>query len=88
MTAPQKGDIMQLTVELTPEQMGLLALKVAETLAKRQPMVARPLTVSEFARATGLSEPSVYRLIAAKELRVVAGLAKKLIPASELERFK
>lgn len=79
---------MKITLELTEDQLAMLSDRVAETLARKQPVFARPLTVGEFSRLTGLSEPSVYRLITAQELRTVSGLAKKLIPAAELERFQ
>lgn len=51
------------------------------------PMVC---TAAEFARATGISPSTVYQLIRSGNLRSVSppGLRNKLIPISELDKFK
>jgi len=77
---------MQLTIELTPEQLQQLAAEVAKLTTR--PALDQPLTVHEFAEATRLSVNTVYRRVEAGEIRRVKGLAKVLIPAAELERFK
>jgi len=79
---------MEMTITLTDEQLDVLADKLAERQARRRPSFQGPLSVSEFARLTGLSEPSVYRQVHAGQVRRVQGLAKILIPAAELERFR
>jgi len=79
---------MQLTFELTPQQMAELTRAVADEL-RRNPVntVSRPVSVEEFCAATGMSKPTVYRRINAGEIRIVMGMGRRLIPASELERF-
>jgi excisionase family DNA binding protein len=77
---------MQLTIELTDSQLRQLAAEVAKLTTR--PAVDRPLTVHEFAEATRLSVNTVYRRVEAGEIRRVKGLAKVLIPAAELERFR
>lgn len=77
---------MQLTVELNDSQIAAIAEQVAERLRDAKPP-KRPLTVKQFADAVGLGQATVYRQIEAGEISRVKGLAKILIPASELERF-
>lgn len=77
---------MELTIKLTPEQLRELAAEVARIAAPAP--TEKPLSVNAFARATGVSVNTVYRQVKAGEVRRVPGMAKVLIPASELERFR
>ncbi len=44
-------------------------------------------TVEETAYALGLEKTSVYRLLTRRKLKSVPGLRKKIIPASEIQKF-
>lgn len=77
---------MELTIKLTPEQLRELAAEIARIAAPAP--AQKPLTVKAFADATGVSVNTVYRQVEAGSLRRVPGLAKVLIPAAELERFR
>lgn len=77
---------MELTITLTPEQLRELAAELAKI--DRPAPTDKPLSVKAFAAATGVSVNTVYRQVDAGEIRRVPGLAKVLIPAAELGRFK
>ena len=78
-----------MTITLTESQLNELADAVeARIEARRVKKARKPLTVSQFAEATGLSTDSVYRQLKAGRIRRVKGIGKKLIPASELDKFQ
>lgn len=80
---------MKITIELTDDQLDELADAVAEKLARANPAGKRaPMKVKAFASATGLSTQTIYRQLQAGQIDHVPGLAKKLIPARELEKFQ
>lgn len=80
---------LYLEIELNAEEEERFFAQLQEGLiAKKATDFNKPLTVPEFAKKTSMSEPTVYRYIQAGQIRCVPGMAKKLIPASELEKFQ
>ena len=78
-----------LNLTLTDEQLDQLADAVTTRINSRgTQQTMKPLTVSEFAGATGLSTCSVYRHLKAGTIRRVPNIGKKLIPGKELEKFQ
>ena len=78
---------MNITLELTEDQFSKLVDAVAEKVGASKVQVGKPFTVKAFSEASGLSTQTIYRQVEAGQLRRVAGLAKVLIPSSELEKF-
>jgi excisionase family DNA binding protein len=79
---------MRIEITLTDEQLDTFADLVAARLKGRIKEAKKPLTVSEFAKASSLSNSQIYRWVEAGKIRRVEGLAKVLIPASQLDRFQ
>lgn len=80
---------MELIIKLSPEEEQKLFSQLQAGLeAKGIKEMKEPLNVSEFAGKTNMNESTIYRMIQAGEIRCVPGLSKKLIPASELEKFQ
>ena len=76
---------MKITLELTDD---IFAAIVDAVAAKVSPTPRKPLTVKQFASATGLHLDTVYRQIQAGGIRTVPDIGtKKLIPASEVTRL-
>ena len=78
---------MIVSFEFTEEQESALAEAVALHLSEMTTH-KKPLTVSEFAAATNLSDGYVYRHLDAGTIKRVKNIYKKLIPASELKKFQ
>jgi excisionase family DNA binding protein len=65
-----------------------VARTVREELAReRNDAKKLAYTVEETAQALGLEKTSVYRLLTRRKLKSVPGLRKKIIPASEIQKF-
>ena len=78
---------MNITLELTKDQFDDLVEAVAGKISANKPQIGKPYSVIGFANATGLSTQTIYRRVEAGEIRRVKGMAKVLIPATELEKF-
>lgn len=77
---------MTVTLTLTPDQLDAIAERVAEKLGK--PPVANPLTISEFARLSGKSWPTIKKWVDAGLIVKHPIPGDTLIPFSELERYR
>ena len=74
------------TLELDQDQIKTLARLVKAEMESTQ--FQRPLTVSEFQEATGLSRSQLYREVHAGRIRRVPNISKILIPCKELAKFQ
>ena len=80
---------MSLLDLLSEDAMAELLDDLERRLAKRRlKEIEAPLSVKKFAERCGDSVDTIYRKIAAGQLRTVPGIGKKKIPASELEKYE
>ena len=86
---------MKVVIELTDDQLEVLAGRVADKLLEadriERPTAAvtrrTPYTVPEAAELLGVSKDTIYRMVAAGRLGRVPGSAVVRIPAGEMERL-
>lgn len=85
---------MKVSLELTAEQIGEIAVVVAERLmASGVPCAVsaekrrKPYTAVEAAEALGVSKDTIYRMVVAGRLGRVPGSAVVRIPVGEVERL-
>lgn len=76
---------MNLTFQLTDDQLDAIAERVAAKMAK--PVSGRPLSISQAARELGVSRETVRLAVHAGKVKRVAGISAIRIPASEIERL-
>lgn len=77
---------MIVTIQFTDDQLDAIAERVAAKIGK--PATRNPLTISEFARQSGKSWPTIKKWVDAGIITKLPIPGDTLIAHSELERFR